>query len=48
MDQRYYGLRRQALQLAIRNGLKRPFNKKNQQLARKSLGPFLKDIQYCL
>ena len=45
MDQRYYGLRRQdikclAFQLAIRNCLKHPLTKKNQQLGRNGLDPF--------
>jgi len=51
MDQSYYGLRRQdikpmAFQLAIRNGLKHPFNKKLENLGRNSFNPFYKGIQY--
>jgi hypothetical protein len=51
MDQRYYGLRHQnikrmAFHLAIRNGLKHPFTKKNQQLGRNGFDRFYKGIQY--
>jgi len=40
MDQSYYGLRRQdikrmAFQLAIRNGLKHPFNQENSEVGKK-------------
>jgi hypothetical protein len=51
MDQRYYGLRRQdikrmAFQLAIRNGLKHPFNQEKSEVRKKLLQSFLKGIQY--
>jgi len=40
MEQRYYGLRRQdikrmAFQLAVRNGLKHPFNQENSEAGKK-------------
>jgi hypothetical protein len=47
MGQRYYGLRRQdikrmAFQLAIRNGLKHPFNQEKSAAGKKWLRPSLK------